>query len=409
MKILIVNKFLYPNGGSETYIFKLGDELKGQGHDVQYFGMEHEGRCVGNSAEVYTSDMDFHTGKLGKLLYPFKIIYSKEAYVKITHVLDDFKPDVVHLNNFNFQLTPSVIYAVRDWEKKEAGRKVKLIYTAHDGQLVCPNHLMQQYITKERCAECIGGSPWKCAKHKCIHGSLVKSILGSVEASIYRHRKTYGLLDLVICPSEFLKKRLDSLPELRDKSVVMHNFVDAQISGVKTDLGDKEDYILYLGRFSEEKGVKTLLKVIKELNGEGCVLPFKFAGNGPLEDEVNSIPNIENLGFLTGNDLVNAIKKAKFTIFPSECNENCPFTVIESQIYGTPLIAANVGGVSEVMKDGVTGDLFEPGDAKELKAKIVALYEDANRLKEYTENCGTMQFDDLGDYTTSFVEKISSL
>ena len=74
MKILIVNKFLYPNGGSETYIFKIGRQLQEMGHEVQYFGMEHEGRIVGNRAESYTSNLDFHTGKLQKFLYPLKII-----------------------------------------------------------------------------------------------------------------------------------------------------------------------------------------------------------------------------------------------------------------------------------------------------------------------------------------------
>ena len=122
MKILIVNKFLYPNGGSETYIFEIGKQLQKMGHEVQYFGMEHEGRVVGNHAESYTSNMDFHTGKLGKLLYPFKIIYSKEARKKIRVVLDDFKPDVVHLNNFTYQITPSILYEIRQYEKQNKHR-----------------------------------------------------------------------------------------------------------------------------------------------------------------------------------------------------------------------------------------------------------------------------------------------
>ena len=91
MKILFVNKFLHPNGGSETYIFKLGDYLKSIGNEVQYFGMEHEGRCVSNNAEQYTTDMDFHTtSKLKKLTYPLKTIYSAEAKRKINIVLNDF-------------------------------------------------------------------------------------------------------------------------------------------------------------------------------------------------------------------------------------------------------------------------------------------------------------------------------
>ena len=87
MRVLIINKFLYPNGGSETYIFKLGEALEQHGHEVQYFGMEHEGRCVGNRVNAYTSDMDFHGGsKLSKLTYPIKTIYSN-VIVKIGTVL----------------------------------------------------------------------------------------------------------------------------------------------------------------------------------------------------------------------------------------------------------------------------------------------------------------------------------
>ena len=111
MKVLIVNKFLYPNGGSETYIFKLGEALEQHGHEVQYFGMEHEGRRVGNRVNAYTSDMDFHGGS--KLTYPIKTIYSSEARKKLRLVLDDFQPDVCHLNNFNYQLTPTSVVMAR--------------------------------------------------------------------------------------------------------------------------------------------------------------------------------------------------------------------------------------------------------------------------------------------------------
>ena len=104
MKILFVNKFLFPNGGSETYIFKLGDYLKNKGHEVQYFGMEHKGRIVGNRVNAYTSDMDFHSSfGLSKLFYPIKTIYSAEARRQIRKVLNDFEPSVVHLNNITYQ------------------------------------------------------------------------------------------------------------------------------------------------------------------------------------------------------------------------------------------------------------------------------------------------------------------
>lgn len=105
--------------------------------EVQYFGMEHKGRCVGNRVNAYTSDMDFHGGsKLAKLSYPIKTIYSQEARIQLRRVLDDFQPDVCHLNNFNYQLTPSIILEIVKW-RKETGKKCKIVFTAHDYQLVC--------------------------------------------------------------------------------------------------------------------------------------------------------------------------------------------------------------------------------------------------------------------------------
>ena len=139
MKVLMINKFLYPNGGSETYMFELGKQLERMGHEVQYFGMEHEGRCVGNRVDAYTGSMDFHGGsKLAKLTYPLKTIYSSEARQKLRLVLDDFRPDVIHLNNFNYQLTPSILLEADKW-RKESGHACSILYTAHDHQLVCPD------------------------------------------------------------------------------------------------------------------------------------------------------------------------------------------------------------------------------------------------------------------------------
>ena len=174
----MINKFLYPNGGSETYIFKIGDYLKSIGHEVQYFGMEHEGRCVGNRVNAYTSDMDFHGGSaISKLTYPVKTIYSSEARKKIRLVLDDFEPDVCHLNNFNYQLTPSVILEIEKW-KKETGKACRIVFTAHDYQLICPNHMLMNPASGEICEKCVGGHFLNCLSGKCIHCSTAKSAVG---------------------------------------------------------------------------------------------------------------------------------------------------------------------------------------------------------------------------------------
>ena len=111
MKILMVNKFLYPRGGAETYMLRIGEELTRRGHQVEYFGMYDEKNTVGNAEGLTTVNMDFHASGAEKLLYPFRIIYSGEARRKMRQVIDRFHPDIIHFNNINFQLTPSVILA----------------------------------------------------------------------------------------------------------------------------------------------------------------------------------------------------------------------------------------------------------------------------------------------------------
>lgn len=416
MKVLMVNKFLYPNGGSETYIFKLGEQLQKEGHEVQYFGMEHEGRIVGNHAECYTSNMDFHTGKLQKLLYPFRIIYSREAKKKINVVLRDFQPDVVHLNNINFQLTPSVIYAVRDYEKK-SGRKIKIVFTAHDYQWVCPNHMMRIPSTGEICFACRGGDFMQCTKNRCIHDSKVKSLIGTIEAKFYDRRKTYGMVDTIICPSEFMKKQLDTNPVLAEKTIMLHNFIDAptdkmlagsqdetvsgkQPEAIQDQRIDKKDYVVYFGRFSEEKGTRTLLEACKALPQ----ISFIFAGTGPLEEQVNQVANVENRGFVTGDTLRKLIAEARFSVYPSEWYENCPFSVMESQMYGTPVLASDLGGAPELVQAGKTGELFRGGDVEELTEHIRDLWNQPELCRKYSENCKDINFDTVETYCGKMLE-----
>jgi len=396
LKVLMVNKFLYPNGGSETYIFEIGKQLEKMGHEVQYFGMEHEGRIVGNRAESYTSNMDFHTGKLQKLVYPFKILYSTEAKKKIRIVLEDFQPDVVHLNNINFQITPAILYEIRDFEKKY-DKKIKVVFTAHDYQWVCPNHMMYIPQTGEICNRCLDGKYGNCVKYKCIHGSTVKSILGSMESWLYHGRKTYDLVDTIICPSEFMAKQLTTDFVLKDKLVVMHNFLTVLVDIEDTE---KEDYVIYFGRYAKEKGIETLLKVCKSLPK----ISFVFAGSGPLENEVNQVANIKNVGFQSGEELKELIARARFSVYPSEWYENCPFSVMESQMYGTPVIGADIGGIPELIRQGETGELFESGNSESLREKITGLWNDGERRQKYTMGCKELIFDNIEQYCIKLLD-----
>ena len=388
MKILMINKFLYPKGGAETYILKLGKILQEHGHEVQFFGLENTKNTVGNNAGAYVTDMDFSTGIRNNLKAPLRIIYSTEARKKIRMVLDDFHPDIVHLNNIQFHLTPSIILEAEKY-RKETGRSLKIIYTAHDYQLICPSHgLFDANI--QICEKCLGGNYTHCLRNKCVKNSRAKSLLGMLDAYFWKWSKAYSYIDIIICCSNFLKSKLDTQPRFREKTVALHNFVDL----VEPMQVEKEDYVLEFGHLSKDKGTLTLLEVAKRMPE----MKFVFAGYGAAEAEIAKVPNAEYVGFKTGKELEMLIRKAKVSVLPSEIYENCPFSVIESQMYGTPVIGSRMGGIPELITEGKTGEIFEAGNVNNLEQKLTKLLYTEGLLEKYEANCLDKKFETPASY-----------
>ena len=160
------------------------------------------------------------------------------------------------------------------------------------------------------------------------------------------------------------------------------------------------DYVLYFGRFSQEKGIGTLINVCKSLPE----IQFVFAGTGPLDKEIEKIENIKNVGFQSGKSLEKLIREARFSIYPSEWYENCPFSVMESQMYGTPVLGANIGGIPELINVGKTGELFESENANDLKVKILKLWDEKDLINQYVENCKFLKFDMVNQYCEKLLD-----
>lgn len=138
-------------------------------------------------------------------------------------------------------------------------------------------------------------------------------------------------------------------------------------------------------------------------------IPFVFAGSGSLEKQVNGVKNIKNAGFQKGEALAELIRKAKFSIIPSECYENCPFSVMESLSLGTPVVGSRIGGIPELIEEGKTGDLFCAGDEKELKSKVENLWNDEKRLQRYSQACHDRKFDTIESYCRKLMEVIEQM
>lgn len=385
MKILMVNKFLYPRGGAETYMLKLGTSLEKCGHTVEYFGMYDGRNTVGNSENLSTFNMDFHSGTLKRFVYPFKIVYSFEAKRKITALIKKFRPDIVHLNNINFQLTPSVIDAASDCG-------VPIVWTMHDYQSVCPNHLLYRPSEGVICEKCIDGRYINCAKYKCIHNSRVKSIIGSAEAAFYSKRETYKKVDCFICPSEFLQSvLLRKNGVFGGKTEVVRNFTEiAPLGDLVVNSKLKDKYVVFAGRFFPEKGINLIA-------GAARLLPdvrFVIAGSGPQQHLLEGIENVHLTGFLTGDKLKQTVAGACAMLVPSVWYENCPLSILESQSLGTPVITANFGGMAELVEDGTDGIRIKELSANALAQAVKDLLSDDGKIITMSENClakrGTM-------------------
>ena len=183
-----------------------------------------------------------------------------------------------------------------------------------------------------------------------------------------------------------MKSKMDTNPLFAKKTVAMHNFIDT----VDKKEVEKEDYVLYFGRYAEEKGIETII----DTKG----VSFVCAGSGDMEAQINAQPHIKNLGFKTGSELEDLIRKAKCSVYPSTWYENCPFSVMESIMYGTPVVGANIGGIPELIDDGVTGVLFESSNSEALEKAVKSITENDEKARQMSKSCLNAHFDTVEEY-----------
>ena len=401
MKILLVNKFHYMKGGSEKYYFTLAEGLKSRGHEVIFFAMQDEKNIPCAQEKYFVNNSSVNGGLKSKINMVLHIAYSKEAYVKMTKLLNDEKPDLVILNLVHKQLTCSIIEAIKDYNKN-----LPIYWTMHDLICVCPAYTMLDG-NGNICEKCLDGNFNHCKKNKCIRGSTLMSILSTYEAKQIKKHGYYDMVDLFICPSEFYKNKLESAHFTKSKIVCMRNPLpmDTEYSTNDSDDG----YILYFGRLSKEKGVKTLITAMKNIDYK-----LVIAGTGPLDDELkdyvknNSISNVEFKGFITGEPLKDCIKGARCVVLPSEWYENGPYSAMEAMALGKPLIVSNKGGLPELVEHGKNGYIFSTDDELVKYLKQIISLDDIiykGMSKEACKNAKDMF--DIDKYLTLLEENIN--
>ncbi len=363
-RVLIANKFYYPRGGDCIVAMNLERQLKDQGHDVSVFAMQYPENVDSGWNNYYPSQVDF-AGSLGKKLKAARRLMGwgdiKPSFNKI---LDDFKPNIVHLHNIHSYLSPVLAKIAKK-------RGCRVLWTLHDYKLVCPSYAC---LLQERpCEKCIGHDKIHVLKNRCMKGSFAASALAWIEALNWNRNVLDRYTDAFICPSQFMATKMKKDGFAASKLHVVCNHIDSEKQKLFDSLNvEREDYYVFVGRLSQEKGVETLLNVASKL-------PFslKLAGDGPLrkklEEQYASCKNIEFLGHQNAQQVAALLSRAQFSVVPSEWYENNPLSVIESLCAGTPVVGARIGGIPELLNDD-NGITFASGNREELATAINQAY-----------------------------------
>lgn len=410
MRILLVNKYFYRKGGAETYFFALAEGLRALGHDVAFFSMQHPNNEPSYWSKYFVSEKDYvgDISAFKKVQEASTLIYSFEARRKFEALLEEFKPDVIHMNNVHRQLTLSILDA--PYLKKH---HVPVVYTAHDYILLCPAYTMVNG-RGEVCDTCLDKHFIHATKNVCVKGSRIKSALATMEAEFLKFHHAYSKIDLIIAPSQFMKSKLDE-GGFAGKTVAMQNFLtDSQMAmGARVANTHKfEDaqagarpYFLFFGRLSKEKGILTLVRAFLQAAGlvggnadaqsddqSAQVLPvtwdLRIVGDGPERSAIEQLiasagpqaaSRIHLLGYKSGEELQREVGNARFSVLSSEWRENMPYSGLESLAAQTPIIGAKIGGIPELVEESRTGFTFESGNIADLKdglLKAAAVDED---------------------------------
>lgn len=348
MKILIVHNTYGKLSGEETAIENLTALLKERGVSVSHF---------------FRSSAEIENKLSGKAAAFFSGIHNPFTRKAFAQFLKNNRPDVVHIHNLYPLISPSILPLCKDFG-------VPVVMTVHNFRMVCPNGLL--LCRDEICRRCLGGREYWCILRNC-ENNFFKSTgyaLRTMAARVLR--RYYDNVDHFICLTEFQKNILtgEGLPAGRVSA--LPNLVC--LNNEKPQKKNRGEYVAYVGRISPEKDIWTLLEAARGLGD----IPFKFAGDYHRMPEVlkNKPVNVEFLGQLSAKEVPMFYHDARTVVFATRCYEGFPSVLLEAMSHGLPIICSRIGGLPEIVVEGVNGLLYEPGNSSELTARIQTLWKD---------------------------------
>lgn len=366
MKVLLVHKFHKLTGGAEVFYFEVGRVLKENGHEVAYFSTLDDDTLETPYKKYFSEAPNFKTSnKIDQIKAFLKIPYNFEAKKKITSLIEDFEPDIIHAFGVITQISPSIFDAA-----KRSG--IPIVVSLNDYKHICPNYKLFHH--GNLCEDCKGNKFYKAIQNRCSHDNLSYSLASSLESYLHSLLNVYKKnINLFLFASDFMAYKTEEFwgrgnfnwGKLRNPFKVPKRHQELV----------RSNYGLYFGRLIEEKGVDLILKAL--INNKN--IPFKIIGDGPLLSElkdfatIKNLKNVEFLGSMWGEDLEDVLYKARYVVVPSVWHENLPYVILQSFAAGVPVIGSNLGGIPELVTKE-RGILFDISDINTLEKSIEKLF-----------------------------------
>ena len=362
MKILLVYNTYQEPGGELVVFRKERHLLEEAGHEVLEYRRHND--------EIKQYSTIKRLGLIGRT------VWASDSHRDFTALLREKRPDIVHVHNTFPLISPSIFWACRS-------EQVPVVHTLHNYRLLCPG--ANFFRAGKPCEDCGTGNFWQGVLHGCYRHSRVETAPVALMLTVHHAGKTWTrMVDRYIALSEFSRSRFVNAGFPKDRIVIKPNFVDPD-PGTRTGDGS---YALFIGRVSQEKGAETLLKAWSQLPQS---YGLRIIGDGPSRAQLESqaaaqgLSNVQFMGRMPHEQVIEAIKDARFVIFPSELYETFGLGIIEAFACGVPVLASRLGSMQEIVEHGRSGLHFQPGDADDLARVVASAWEQPEYMRRLGE------------------------
>lgn len=378
MKILLIHKFFHVTGGAEVFFFEAGRVLAAQGHEVAYFSTSAVQNQPSRFSQYFVEPPNYTEGAMLQKVFGIgRMVYSLAAKKKFQRLLEDFRPDIVHVFAIQTHITPSILDACREMN-------LPVVMSCNDYKHICPNYKLFHH--GRLCEECRGGRFYNAIKNRCCKDSITFSVASSIESYVHDTLNVYRKnVHTFLFASEFMARKTEDFwgaASFRRK--MLRNPFDTQKHLLYGDVGD---YLLYFGRVIDEKGVDVLL----DAAALAPEVTLVVAGDGPERKQLEAqaanlgISNVRFVGPKWGDELNDYLQNSRGVIVPSLWHENFPYVILQAFAAGKPVIGSNRGGIPELVLEGRHGYVYEANDPNALAAAMRTLMTDADKARQMGE------------------------